>query len=280
MGRLMGLMGPMRPMRPMGLIGLMGLMASCEKDIDIDYHQVEPRYVVEAGLTTDRTTVRITTTQAMDDNSNGIGVDGATVVVTSGDSINRKLTYSGKGYYTSALRGTPGTRYTLTIDVDGHRFTSTSTMQPQPTFNAFRFVWKKVTTERVMLGALRIQDIPSSTNYYFLHIYRNNIGYRWAVIADNQRDATGEIQQLFNCVSERDQEKGTSGDVLHDGDRIHIEIRAIDRPAYDYLYSMQLMDNTGTNPISNFEGGCLGYFTAYNQITYDCIFRADEVEEE
>lgn len=262
------------------LIALIGLTTSCEKDIDIDYRQVDPLYVVEANLTQDLTRVRITMTQAMDDNSGGKGVEGATVVITSGDSISRRLNYSRNGYYQSALRGIPGTRYDLTIDVDGRRFTASSVMQPRPTFNNFRFVWKRVTSERIMLGDLRIQDIPGSTNYYFLHIFRNNIGYRWAVATDDQRDANGELQQVFTFVSERDQEKGTSDDVLHDGDRLHIEIRAIDRAAYDYLYSMQLMDNTGTNPITNFTGGCLGYFTAYNQITYDCVFHPEEVVEE
>ena len=273
----------MCPMRPIGLIISFALflltLTSCEKDIDIDYHQVEPRYVVEANVNQDRSIVRITVTQDMDNNSSGIGVEGATVMISSGDSISRKLTYSQNGYYTSTLRGVPGTRYNLTIDVDGHHFTSSSTMQAKPTFNSFRFIWKKIATERYLIGDLRIQDIPHATNYYFLHMFRNNVGYRWAVMTDSQRDANGELQQLFTCVSERDQEKGTSSDVLHEGDRIHIEIRAIDRSAYDYLYSMQIMDDTGTNPVSNIEGGCLGYFTAYNQITYDCYFHAEGIEE-
>ena len=67
---------------------------------------------------------------------------------------------------------------------------------------------------------------------------------------------------------------------LQEGDRLLIEIRAIDQRAYDYLYSMQLMDNTGTNPIPNFTGGCLGYFSAYHQITYDCVFHVADAEED
>jgi hypothetical protein len=42
---------------------------------------------------------------------------------------------------------------------------------------------------------------------------------------------------------------------------------------------MQMMDNTGTNPIQNLTGGCLGYFSAYSQVTYDCVFHTDDVEE-
>ena len=153
-------------------------------------------------------------------------------------------------------------------------------MQQCPEMNSFRFVWKKIATERYLLGELHLQDIPHATNYYFLHIFRNNIGYRWAVISDDQRTADGDLQQVFTCVTEREQEKGTSNDVLNEGDRIRIDIRAIDRSAYDYLYSMQMMDNTGTNPVTNITGGCLGYFTAYYQITHNLVFHTADVEEE
>jgi hypothetical protein len=84
-----------------------------------------------------------------------------------------------------------------------------------------------------------------------------------------------ELQQLFTFF----REGSNDSDVLHDGDRLHIEIRAIDQRAYDYLYSMQIMDNTGTNPIPNFTGGCLGYFSAYSHITYDCVYHDADVEE-
>lgn len=270
-------------MRRISLIGPIALflaLVSCEKDIDIDYRQVDPLYVVEANVNQDRSIVRITMTQNMDDNSNDHGVEGATVVISSGDSIHRQLSYTRDGYYSAALPGKPGTRYNLTIDVDGHHFTSTSTMQQCPVMNSFRFVWKKIASERYLLGELHLQDIPHATNYYFLHIFRNNVGYRWAVLSDDQRTADGDLQQVFTCVTEREQEKGTSSDVLNEGDRIRIDIRAIDRSAYDYLYSMQMMDNTGTNPVSNITGGCLGYFTAYYQITHNVIFHAVDIEED
>jgi hypothetical protein len=74
-------------------------------------------------------------------------------------------------------------------------------------------------------------------------------------------------------------DKGDS-DALQDGDNIKLEIRSIDKLSYDYLYSMQVMDNAGTNPIANFTGGCLGYFSAYYVIYYQCTFKRAEVEEE
>ena len=43
---------------------------------------------------------------------------------------------------------------------------------------------------------------------------------------------------------------------------------------------MQMMDNTGTNPIDNFTGGCLGYFSAYWGVTLNYVYQSSEVEED
>ncbi|MBQ7571829.1 MAG: hypothetical protein IJT19_06270 [Bacteroidaceae bacterium] len=111
-----------------------------------------------------------------------------------------------------------------------------------------------------------------------MHIYRNNVGYRWAVMKD-EKDKGGELQQLFQCGSARDMDKGDS-DALKEGDAIRIEVRAIDRASYDYLFSMQVMDNSGSNPTANFTGGCLGYFSAYNYVNLHRTFHRSEVEDE
>jgi hypothetical protein len=92
----------------------------------------------------------------------------------------------------------------------------------------------------------------------------------------DDQNPNSELQQLFSFAREDSDDE----DLLYENDKLHIEVRAIDQKSYDYLYSMQIMDNTGTNPITNFTGGCLGYFSAYSQITYDCVFHEADVEEE
>ena len=39
------------------------------------------------------------------------------------------------------------------------------------------------------------------------------------------------------------------------------------------------MEGAGTNPIANFTGGCLGYFSACYVVKSSCTFRLSEVEE-
>ena len=256
----------------------LGLVA-CEKEIDLDYHSVNELYVAEACLTQSGTKVRITTTQDMDDNNrNAHNVEGATVVLSMDEEVLDTLRYTKNGYYTSNYKGIYPCTYTLDIYHNGHHFSSTSTMQQAPQMNSFRFVWKKVVTEKMLFADLKLQDIPGENNYYFLHIYRNGIGYRWAVMRDDTNPGA-ELQQLFSCTTERELDKDND-DALHDGDYIEVEIRSIDRRAYDYFYSMQVMQNSGTNPVENFSGGCLGYFSAYHVMTYNTVFYRESIEEE
>ena len=250
------------------------LLSSCKKDIEIDYHQVDPIYVVEASVSNEGMEARISQTNNMDDNSTTSNIDNAVVVVTGSDGSSKTLTYSKNGIYKSSAVGVPGVEYTIDIQFDGHHFTSSSIMQKMPKMNNFRFIRKKIVTENYQMGELLLQDIPNEENWYFMHIYRNHLGYRWAVKRDDT-NPNGELQQLFTFSREGSDDK----DLLQEDDWLHIEIRAIDKKSYDYFYSMQIMDNTGTNPIPNFTGGCLGYFSAYSQITYDCEFHEADVED-
>ena len=251
------------------------LLSSCEKDIDIDYHQVPALYVVEASVSNSNMEARISWSQNMDSNSSKSDINNAVVVITGDDGSSYQLKYTSNGRYYISSKGVPGVTYTITIDVNGEHFTSTSTMQNKPTINSFKVIRKKITTEWFQMGELNFQDLPNEDNWYFMHIYRNDIGYRWAVLND-RNDPNKELQQLFTFFREGD----GGSDVLRDGDNLRVELYAIDQRTYDYFYSMQVMENTGTNPIPNFTGGCLGYFSAHWLVTTTFTYRADKVEEE
>lgn len=251
------------------------LLTSCEKEIDINYRSVDPIYVVEASVSNDGMQARVSQTQDIDNNTTTSDISGAKIVVTGSDGSVNNLTYRKNGIYLSSAGGVPGVTYQIDVEIDGHHFTSTSTMQNMPEINLFHFMWKEVMGQRFLVGELLFQDILNEDNWYFTHIYRNGIGYRWAVKRDDQ-NPNQELQQLFSIAREDDDDK----DMLREGDRLHLELRAIDQRAYDYLYSMQIMGNTGTNPLQNFSGGCLGYFSAYSEVTIDYTYHEDDVQED
>lgn len=256
---------------------------ACEHEMDIDYHQSEPRYVVEASLTEEMTQVHITSTRPMSGGNTEEYISDAQVVVTGDDGTRDTAIYANKGYYLAATRGIAGHTYKLEVNAGGQRFTSTSTMQRKPVMSQCRFVWKKIMSLKMLFIDLKIEDFANETNYYYVHVYRNDYSYRWAVIRDNG-NPDGDLQQLFSCCTDENLNKEGSSeadtDVMCEGDRIRLEIRAIDRRAYDYLASMERMSSTGTNPIDNFDGGCLGYFSAYSQLTRYLVFREKNIEED
>lgn len=249
-------------------------LTSCKKDIEIDYRQVEPLYVVEASVSNNGMQARISMTNNMDNNSTTSNISQAQVIITGSDGSREILNYTSNGIYKCVTPGIPGVEYRIDIDLEGKHFTSTSIMQEMPELNEFHFMWKKILQQKLLMGEALFQDIPNEDNWYFIHLYRNDTGLRWAVKRDNV-DPDGELQQLFSFGTEDSDDE----DMLHEGDRMHLELRTIDQRTYDYFYSMQIMDNTGTNPIQNFTGGCLGYFSAYSEVTYDCIFHTASVEE-
>jgi hypothetical protein len=250
--------------------------SGCEKEIAIDYHEADMKYVVEGAVTYKGTTVRVSKTKPMNDNTTESSISNAIVVITAGDSINETIPYKDNGFYTSNLIGKPGVTYHIDVTLDGHHFTSYSTMQRMPVVNKFSIVRKKMLSQSYIFGDIRIQDLPNESNWYFVHIYRNGLGYRWAALSD-ETNPNKELQQLFGFFNE---DSSDGKDKLHEGDQLRIVVRAIDQHAYDYLHSMEQMDNTGTNPIDNFTGGCLGYFSAHSEITEERIYHSSDIEDE
>ena len=256
------------------------MVAGCEKEIAVDYHTVEPLYVVEAALTGEQTLVHITQTNDMSDNTSHT-VANAQVTITADDGTTATAAYVSDGYYRATMGGVAGHSYRLDVEVGGQHFSSTSSMQRQPVVSSFRMVWQNMFATRLLFGEVIVDDFPNEENYYYIHVYRNGYGYRWTVFRDTGNPGQ-ELKQLFACCAEDDVDSSNdlgATDVICENDKLYIEVRAIDRRSYDYLASMQTMDSAGTNPIANFTGGCLGYFSAYSPVAIDYVFHRADVQQ-
>jgi hypothetical protein len=256
---------------------------ACKQDIDIDYHEAAPRYVVEASVTDEMTRVNITQTHPMTGNYEPVYVNNALVVISCDDGTRDTALYGNKGNYLAGMRGSVGRQYTLEVSVGGQHFTSSSVMQRKPELDSCRMVWKEMFSMKLLFLDVYIKDFPDEVNYYYVHVYRNGFSYRWTAMRDTGNPGN-TLQQLFSCCTDENLNKEDSyasdTDVMCEGDEIRLEIRAIDRRAYDYLVSMESIGSTGTNPIANFEGGCLGYFSAYSQLTYEFVFHEKDIQTE
>ncbi len=259
------------------------LLTACEKEIDLGYRSIDPVYVVEGRVTNETTEVLITRTRDMEDGEITAGISQATVTLAKGNGLPETLRYDDDGYFRplSLWTGEPGITYSLQVVIGENEFTSQSVMHGNVTIDELYFRWLKVMNERVLFCTFTFTDRPGEDNYYCYRMYRNGENYKWNVFHDRGSDGELIVKDL-TCMTEqmaKDNKEEDWEDILYEGDVIEIELQTIDRRTYDYLYSVGLSERTSANPISNFNGGCLGYFSAYSTTRKQIVLRFEDVTE-
>ena len=275
--------------RLLHIAALLLLLTACQKEIDINYHDVSPVVTIEGRITNEQTYVLITRTRSMEDSVKSRGISGATVLISS-DSLSEQLVYdSGTGYYQSpsGMKGVPGHTYHLTVQLDGHQYEATSTMPQPATIISAEFVSQPFLANEVLMYEMwAVDPEPDERNYFWYRMDRHSPDpqvrlkqgqepYRWNTF-DDRGSLAGRIYRDVFCVDEEmmdgvDIEEEFLKSVLFDGDTITFQLMAIDRPTFEYYQSLGVGQRMGANPTSNISGGCLGYFTAGS------VTRADTV---
>lgn len=257
------------------------LLTGCEKEIEIDYRSVDKLYVIEGRITGETTEVIVTHTRDMGSPVKGSGIEVTSVEISTNDGFTEKLEYQSDGFYRSpsGLTGNPLQTYTLSVSMDGKEYISSSTMQKQAGIESMKFQWFDVMDERGLICVLGVNDIAGEENHYCYRMYRNGELYRWNTLRDRGKDGETISINIF-CMSEsmaQDNKEDDRDEILYEGDEITIELRTIDKKAYDYLYSLGLSERTSFNPIDDFSGECLGYFSAYSVVRQQIVFRYSEI---
>lgn len=272
------------------------LFTACEKEIDFDYHEIDPLVVVEGRVTNEGTEVHITHSRSVTDSVHGKTLPGATVVITC-DDHQETLTYHPAGdCYQSPMKGQPGKTYQLSIDFEGKHYESTSTMPAPTTIISSQFYWMTVLNERLLVNVLWATDPhPDTRDYYYFRMDRRSShphalaksknhpkAYRSNVF-DDRGNPPGFVFRDIHCMMERTAEEDEEDNwdkILYAGDTIMMQLMTIDRPTYDYFRTLSSGQGGGANPISNITGGCLGYFTAASISRSDTlIYHPEEVQD-
>ena len=267
-----------------GIATLIVLMfASCKDDIDFNYHSVHAIYVVDGELCNKGINVDISKTLQMTDTTDRDAVNNATVLLSGDDGTEEALVCDSAGTYHSPsdIKAKKGITYTLKVTIGENSYTSYSTMQDTVSIDSASFKWDKIMNEDMLYYKVDIKDIANQDNYYCYRMYRNGKIYKWGVFSDLGYK-NGEIKYSIVCMSKKKADKNDPSDydnILYEGDNIHLDILSIDNRTYNYLYSLKLSTKDNSNPISNFDGGCLGYFAAYGKVSHDDVFSYNDVGE-
>ena len=263
----------------------LALFTACEKEIEMSYIPVDKLYVVEGYVSDEGIEVAVSTTRNMEDGNRKTGISGAVVEISGTDGYREMLRHEGDGRYRSpsAADGSPGTVYTMTVTAGGREFVSTSEMTAPGEISAVRFSYEPAITGRYMFCSVNIADPPGTENRYCLRIFKNGEVYSRTLITDKGHDG-GVIPNTLLIRFSWDEEptpeeiaNGNADKMFRKGDRLDMRLETVDRPVYDYLYSLGLSSGSLSNPLTNIEGGCLGYFRAYSSHTYETVFDPEEI---
>lgn len=257
------------------LVATLLLFASCEKDIDIDYHTIEPLPVIEATLTQEGACVGITYTTPMDSPMDKTHLTDATVILTdlTAGTIQSLLPDT-DGYFRNPTPGIVGHEYKLSVIIDNMEYQSFSQMSAATEIESAKFVWIRMPGDDMAVLQILFTDPLLTNDYYWIRIYRNGNPYIWSVASDRAA-VDGIVEEAITTTHRDTEQEEDEKQIILDGDEVKVEISHISREMCDYLVALQ----NGNNGAYNFKGGdCLGYFLASEYAQSNIIYHPDDFE--
>jgi hypothetical protein len=269
------------------LLLLVLFVVSCEKDIDIDLKETEPRLVVEGSIENGAYPT-VVLSKSLDyfgtitpDLLLSSFVRQADVTITEGTNVYKlpedsiPLT-NGIFYYfysTKDLTGKLNTSYTLNINAEGRNYSATTTI-PQITRQIDSLWAEKAPVQDTILYRMMITatDKPGFGDYvrYFTKTNSDPFfpGYN-SVFDDQVIDGKTYTIQVDRGINKN--VDGEDTDIYYNpGDTATLKLCNIDRITFDFWrtfeFSFQSIGNPFSSPtkiLSNISNGGLGYFGGY-----------------
>ncbi len=243
-------------------------LMSCEKEIQIDLNSSNPRYVIEANVSTELNLSKVRITKSLNFNQPlpYPTINNAMVSIKD-NTTNQVYAFinSEDGLYTNnIIQGVERHSYTLTVQINDERFTATSTIPKTVVLDTLK-----------QIDLAEVPKFGSDTKSYAKIIpeYTDPTEKfnRYQFIVEKNGKTLGNIfidaDFIFNgTVNTRD--------LLIEakkGDSITVDMHCIDMPIFEYYYGLsQSIPGFGeapgaspTNPTSNINNNVLGYFKAH-----------------
>lgn len=254
------------PLRGLGGLALTLLLFSCEKEITLDLNSANAKFVIEGEIAQNqKASVRISKTVDFTKSNNFPAVKGANLSLSDGSGNTEQLVETSAGVYQSQkIIGAEGKTYSLTVSAEGSTFTAQTTMPANVKLTGLKvqkssFSPPGSTSDNYIIYPQFIDPTAFGNSYRFIQT-RNGETDKSIIIAN---DNIGNGLPNSRPILSRDFEI-----VL--GDKVTLEMRCIDKPVYDYFFSLNSVQGNGpgggtipANPVTNIKGGALGYFSAH-----------------
>ncbi|CAG4999941.1 hypothetical protein DYBT9275_02349 [Dyadobacter sp. CECT 9275] len=240
---------------------------SCEKVIDVELNPADQKYVIEGQITNLKKGAVVVISQTTDFENTGTypGISGAIVTISDAKGNAYPLIETQEGFYQDTLLlGKPGMTYHLHVKLNGSEYMATSTMPDLVKMDSV-FVEKdgsNFSNRERYLANVSYTDPGNTVNFYRFVQFKNGVKEKTIFIRNDERTNGNAVTAPLRYPADDDND-------LLTGDNIRVEMQCIDQPAYQYWYSLDrgaLGDGSAAspaNPVSNIQGGALGYFSAH-----------------
>jgi hypothetical protein len=286
---------PLQIMKIVRYLPLLIFLASCEKAIEFTPRTSTPDLVVEATIETNKYPIVYLThslnyfSQISPDELVNSFVRNAVVTISNGTLTHTLKEHEiplAPGYsifyysvdstnLSTAFKGKEEGTYSLTIEVDGKKYESTTTIPKLSKVIDSLYYEKNVdvndSSKVVLYG--KFTDPPGFGNYirYFTSVNGGNYFPGLASVFDDQvidgKSYKLQIEQGVDRNSDIDFEEYS---YFHRGDSISVKFCNIDKAVYDFWRTMEYSYSSIGNPFSsptrvmgNISNGALGYFGGY-----------------
>ncbi|MDB2657470.1 DUF4249 domain-containing protein [Crocinitomicaceae bacterium] len=247
------------------ILGLVVLASSCQKVIDVDLNEGNQNIVIEGNYTGEDSTVRVgvTLTSSYFNNDPSPTVDNALVTITDQNGIPTVVPSAGNGQYVlSGYAPDYGTSYTLSVVYDGATYSAACSMPTPVQMDpiTYQYLDGFFGADPGYVSILNFQDPELTTDFYQIVITENGTSF----------DRIDQIQTQDDALTNGNyiQRPLFLNELSLLGDTISYEFRTVDKAIFDYTF--QAADIAGGsnsaapgNPITNWDNGALGYFSAY-----------------
>ncbi|MCX6151110.1 MAG: DUF4249 domain-containing protein [Ignavibacteriales bacterium] len=236
---------------------------SCEKIISVDLNSTAPQLVIEASISDQPGPyyVKLSRTVNFDQTNFFPAVSEAKIVINDDSGNSDSLIETSPGLYkTSVIQGVPGRTYSISITTGGYKYTAVSTMPPPVDVDSLNIETQSFGPNKMKFVDVHFRDSGNVKNYYRFVEVKNGVPQNFIFLFDDRLHDGGPVTS--SLVAEED--------TLNSGDSVYVLLQCIDKNVFDYFRTIrQASGDPGpqapspANPLSNFTGGALGYFSAY-----------------
>lgn len=243
-------------------LGLLIAAASCQKVIDLKVGDSTPRIFIEGRVTDSLQpwTVHVSRTLSYTASNNVDAVRSARVSIqdlTAGTTDSLFETAPGIYATPGAKTGISGHTYALRVETGEETFTAASTLPGRVPIDSVRVEVSGAFGRKAAQIFVEFTDPPGIPNYYRFALFAN--GKRQSFDTRDDRYTDGRINGRPSILAYDDDKNIGSGTL------VTIEMEGIDAAVYKYFSTIRNADGNSAapaNPVSNIQGGALGYFSA------------------